>query len=163
RADGKEVKTDFDCTTDGKECEFKLDGQAAKISFWFNGTVLVEMESRGSNRETIVEKKMRLSGDGKSMSVEYVPVAGGGQAGEMLRPGSAVGPVGSGSRRVLRFGYAGVIALLVFSTAQAYRIQGIVSERRVDVYRQYVKQDEAISQLRRNSWLAGNYVRDFFL
>jgi len=84
RADGKEVKTDFDCTTDGKECEFKLDGQAAKISFWFNGTVLVEMESRGSNRETIVEKKMRLSGDGKSMSVEYVPVAGGGQAGKMV-------------------------------------------------------------------------------
>src|SRR5262249_6725551 len=47
RADGKEVKTDFDCTTDGKECELKLDGQAAKISFWFNGAVLVEMESRG--------------------------------------------------------------------------------------------------------------------
>jgi len=76
---------------------------------------------------------------------------------------SALGPVGSSSRTVLRFGYAAVIALLVFSTAQAYRIQGIVSERRVDVYRQYVKQDEAISQLRRNSWLAGNYVRDFFL
>ncbi len=81
----------------------------------------------------------------------------------MILSRSALGPIGASSRTVLRFGYAAVIALLVFSTAQAYRIQGIVSEQRVDFYRQYVKQDEAISQLRRNSWLAGNYVRDFFL
>ncbi len=67
------------------------------------------------------------------------------------------------SRTALRFGYGAVIAILVFSTFQAYRIEGIVSERHVDIYRQYVKQDEAISQLRRGIWLAGNYVRDFFL
>lgn len=69
----------------------------------------------------------------------------------------------SSSRAVLRIGYAAVIALLVFSTMQAYRIEGIASEQRVDIYRQYVEQDEAISQLRRNIWLAGNYVREFFL
>jgi signal transduction histidine kinase len=72
-------------------------------------------------------------------------------------------PTGGSSRAALRFGYAAVIAILVFSTVQAYRIQGIVSEQHVGIYRQYVKQDEAISQLRRNTWLAGNYVRDFFL
>src|SRR5262249_59346421 len=68
-----------------------------------------------------------------------------------------------GRRRVLSFGYAAIIALLVFSGVQAYRIQGIVSEQHVGIYRQYVKQDESISRLRRNIWLAGNYVRDFFL
>ena len=67
------------------------------------------------------------------------------------------------SRTALRFGYGAVIAILVFSTFQAYRIEGIVSEQHVDIYRQYVKQDEAISQLRRSIWLAGNYLRDFFL
>ncbi len=70
---------------------------------------------------------------------------------------------GGSSRRVLRFGYAAVIGLLVFSTVWAYRIQGIVSDQNVELYRQYVKQDEAISQLRRAVWLAGNDVRDFFL
>ena len=72
-------------------------------------------------------------------------------------------PMGVSSSTVLRFGYAAVIAILVFSTIQAYRIQGIVSEQHVGIYRQYVKQDEALSQLRRSIWLAGNYVRDFFL
>jgi signal transduction histidine kinase len=72
-------------------------------------------------------------------------------------------PMGVSSSAALRFGYAAVIAILVFSTIQAYRIQGIVSEQHVGIYRQYVKQDEALSQLRRSIWLAGNYVRDFFL
>lgn len=71
--------------------------------------------------------------------------------------------MGIGSSKVLRLGYAAVIAILVFSTFQAYRIQGIVSEQHVGIYRQYVKQDEALSQLRRGISLAGNYVRDFFL
>jgi signal transduction histidine kinase len=71
--------------------------------------------------------------------------------------------MGVSSSSVLRFGYAAVIAILVFSTIQAYRIQGIVSEKHIGIYRQYVQQDEALSQLRRSIWLAGNYVRDFFL
>jgi signal transduction histidine kinase len=72
-------------------------------------------------------------------------------------------PRGVSSRTVLRLGYGSVIAILVFSSVEAYRIQGIVSDEHVDIYRQYVKQDEAVSQLRRGIWLAGNYVRDFFL
>ena len=62
--------------------------------------------------------------------------------------------MGVSSSTVLRFGYVAVIAILVFSTIQAYRIQGIVSEKHIGIYRQYVKQDEALSQLRRGIWLA---------
>jgi hypothetical protein len=47
-SDGKEVKTDFDCSTDGKECITKLDGQPAIISFYFNGAALVEMDYKGT-------------------------------------------------------------------------------------------------------------------
>jgi hypothetical protein len=61
--------------------------------------------------------------------------------------------MGVSSSTVLRFGYVAVIAILVFSTIQAYRIQGIVSEKHIGIYRQYVKQDEALSQLRRGIWL----------
>ena len=49
------------------------------------------------------------------------------------------------------------------SSAEAYRIQNTVSEKHLEIYRHYVQQDAAVSQLRRTIWLAGNYVRDFFI
>jgi hypothetical protein len=83
-SDGKEVKTDFDCTTDGRECATKLDGQPAQISFYFNGAMLVEMEYKGRNRENIVKKRLQLLDDGKSMSVELIRVVGTEQPGKLV-------------------------------------------------------------------------------
>jgi hypothetical protein len=83
-ADGKEVKTDFDCTTDGKECSTTLDGQPAKISFYFNGAMLVEMDYKGRNRENIVKKRLQLADDGKSMNVELIRVVGAEQPGKLV-------------------------------------------------------------------------------
>jgi hypothetical protein len=82
--DGKEVKSDFHCTTDGKECSVKVDGQSAKVSFWYNGATLVELESKGSSRQMIVKRRLQLSADGKSMNVELIPVVGASQAGKMV-------------------------------------------------------------------------------
>jgi signal transduction histidine kinase len=66
-------------------------------------------------------------------------------------------------RAALRAGYGAVIAVLVLSAAEAYRIQVSVSRQHLESYRHYVEQDEALATLRRNLWLAGNYVRDFFI
>src|SRR4051794_40895180 len=66
-------------------------------------------------------------------------------------------------RTVLRAGYAGVVAILVLSAVEAYRIQSTVSRQHLEIYRHYVDQDQALSTLRLNLWLAGNYVRDFFI
>src|SRR5213080_2195131 len=66
-------------------------------------------------------------------------------------------------RTVLRAGYSAVIAVLVLSTVEAYRIQVSVSKRHLEIYRHFVEQEEALSTLRRNLWLAGNHVRDFFI
>jgi signal transduction histidine kinase len=66
-------------------------------------------------------------------------------------------------RAVLRAGYGAVIAVLIFSAVEAYRIQAGVSRQGVEIYRHYVDQDTALATLRRNLWLAGNYVRDFFI
>lgn len=72
--------------------------------------------------------------------------------------------IGGLSRRaVLRAGYGAVIAVLVFAAIEAYRIQTIVSEQHVEIYRHYVDQDATVAILRRNLWLAGTYVRDFFI
>lgn len=68
-----------------------------------------------------------------------------------------------GRRAVLRAGYAAVIAVLILSVVEAYRIQVNVSEQQVEIFRHYVGEEEALTTLRRNLWLAGNYVRDFFI
>jgi signal transduction histidine kinase len=56
-----------------------------------------------------------------------------------------------------------VIALLVLSAVEAYRIQMSVSDQHLEIYRHYVEQDAALATLRRNLWLAGTDVRDFFI
>lgn len=70
---------------------------------------------------------------------------------------------GLSKRAVLRAGYGAVIAVLVLSAAEAYRIQLSVSEQHLETYRNYADQDEALATLRRNLWLAGNDVRDYFI
>ena len=68
-----------------------------------------------------------------------------------------------GRRSVLRAGYAAVIGVLILSAVEAYRIQVNVSQQHIDIFYRYVDQEEALTTLRRNLWLAGNYVRDFFI
>ncbi len=68
-----------------------------------------------------------------------------------------------GKRAVLRAGYAVVVGVLVLSVVEAYRIQTTASRRHLEIYRHYVDQDQLLSTLRLNVWLAGNYIRDFFI
>ena len=72
-------------------------------------------------------------------------------------------PGGLSKRAVIRAGYGAVIAVLVLSAAEAYRIQVSVSEQHLETYRRNVDQDKAFQTLRLNLWLAGNDVRDFFI
>ncbi|HWB82840.1 MAG TPA: sensor histidine kinase [Bryobacteraceae bacterium] len=71
--------------------------------------------------------------------------------------------MGLSKRAVLRAGYGAIIAVLVVSAFEAYRIQIGVSQQHLEIYRHYVDEEETLSTLRRNLWLAGNYVRDFFI
>jgi signal transduction histidine kinase len=66
-------------------------------------------------------------------------------------------------RSAVRAGYGAVIAVLVLSAAEAYRIQTNVSQQHLEIYRHFVEQDEALTTLRRNLWLASIYVRDYFI
>ena len=66
-------------------------------------------------------------------------------------------------RAGLHAGYAAVIAVLVLSVVEAYRIQIGVSRQHLEIYRHFVEREEALATLRRNVWLVGNRVRDFFI
>jgi hypothetical protein len=62
-------KTELKCTTDGKEC--KISGAKATASFWYNGPMLVEMESKG---EHVTRYRMKLSADGKTLTVDTTSI-----------------------------------------------------------------------------------------
>jgi signal transduction histidine kinase len=72
-------------------------------------------------------------------------------------------PVARSRKRVLLYGYAALIALLVFASFEAYRIQESASTHHIDLVRRYSQQDEAMSALRNAIFVAGTRVRDFFI
>ncbi|MES1257616.1 MAG: sensor histidine kinase [Acidobacteriota bacterium] len=63
----------------------------------------------------------------------------------------------------LSLGYTVVLALLVCSTIEVYRLQRSLSAREVAVYRQHILRESAISELRDLIWLGSNDARGFFL
>jgi len=66
-ADGKERKITYTCTTDGRECE--VPETKAKASFWYNGPMLVRMETQ-HNGSNVTRERLKLSPDLKSLNVE---------------------------------------------------------------------------------------------
>ena len=62
-------KIEMKCTTDGKNC--KVSGDKATTSFWYNGPMLVEMETRGDH---VTRYRMKLSDDGKTLTVDTTSI-----------------------------------------------------------------------------------------
>ncbi len=66
---GASKKIELKCTIDGKEC--KVSGLKATASFWYNGPMLVEMESKGDH---VTRYRMKLSADGKTLTVDTTSI-----------------------------------------------------------------------------------------
>jgi hypothetical protein len=67
---------DFECATVGKDCDVKESGRHAKISLWFNGPKLVELETRGT---LTVKRRFTVTGDGDTMDLETIPIVPAGK------------------------------------------------------------------------------------
>ncbi len=63
---------DFECSIDGRECATKESGHSARVSLWFNGSKLVELETKGSD---VVKHRFGIYGGGDEMDLEVIPVA----------------------------------------------------------------------------------------
>jgi hypothetical protein len=61
-SDGKETVTEFNCTTDGKDC----DAKGEKVSLWYDGQDLVELDAG----DAVTRTRMTLAPDGKSISCD---------------------------------------------------------------------------------------------
>jgi hypothetical protein len=74
--EGNDLKEDYTCNLNGKDCDFKQEGHAAKVSLWHNGAKLVELVTRGSD---VVKRRFTLAPDGNSLSVEMSRISPSGK------------------------------------------------------------------------------------
>jgi hypothetical protein len=66
-------KTDaVECNVIGRDCDVKVGGHKAKVSMWFNGDMLVEMETRGNE---VVKRRFSIADDNtmKMETMQIVP------------------------------------------------------------------------------------------
>jgi len=68
---GEKVEADFTCSLNGAACQVKEKGHSEKLTFFFNGAKLVEIRERGSKT---FEQRLSVSADGKTLTVETVPL-----------------------------------------------------------------------------------------
>jgi len=99
---GTQRPTEVTCTMRGKSCKGTIHGDPATVSYWFNGTTLVEMMLQGKDNEHVIKTRRTLSGDGKRMTVEVMPITPPGkmESTVLIRvdPVSADAPVVSDAR-----------------------------------------------------------------
>lgn len=73
---GAQTVAGFECNTVGKECVVKDAGRKSKVSMWFNGPKLVELETKGAQ---VVKRRFSITGDGDAMELETIPIAPAGK------------------------------------------------------------------------------------
>lgn len=64
---------------------------------------------------------------------------------------------------VLRLGFGGMIALLLVSAFEAYRIQQTASRQTAQIYYRFVQETDTLYRIRRALFLGSIYTRDFLL
>lgn len=74
--EGSDKIAEYSCRADGQECEIKTSGKKAKVSMWFNGPALVQLETQGSN---VVKRRFAVRPQGETMELEVIPIVPGGK------------------------------------------------------------------------------------
>jgi hypothetical protein len=68
---------EIDCNTEGKECSARRSGKTVKVSLFYNGPKLVEIETRGND---VVRRRFDASGTGGMLRIEVMPMSPPGKA-----------------------------------------------------------------------------------
>lgn len=67
---GSKTLADFACVL-GQECEVKVGGRKVKVTMYFNGTRLVELETKG---EEVVKHRFGIGETSDALDLEVIPV-----------------------------------------------------------------------------------------
>jgi hypothetical protein len=68
---GDRVEANFTCPLNGNTCSVKENSRAEKVMMYFNGDKLVEIRERGNDA---IKQRLTVSADGKTLTVETVPL-----------------------------------------------------------------------------------------
>jgi hypothetical protein len=80
--DGRDLKSQFDCKTDGTDCVFDAGSYKAKVSVWYDGNALQILKTDGPKDDAVTQWKVVCT-DGSSLSIELTHIDPSGKA-EML-------------------------------------------------------------------------------
>lgn len=67
---------EFECGTGGRDCDATDSGHQAKVSMWFSGPKLVQLETRGND---VIKRRFAIVGQGDAMEVEVLPIVPAGK------------------------------------------------------------------------------------
>jgi hypothetical protein len=79
---GKQRKIVIQCNTDGKDCKIKENGQPTQVSMYYNDDRLVMLE-QWHGTDFVTKKRMKISDDGKTLTVEVMHIAPPGHKDEV--------------------------------------------------------------------------------
>jgi len=68
--------SEWTCGTSGQQCDLQ-GGRKGTVSAWYNGPILVVMETRGGS---VRKERVQLSSDKSAMTVELIPVVPPGKS-----------------------------------------------------------------------------------
>jgi len=80
--EGDKTVSTFRCGIAGKECKAKDRGHAVNVWFYFNGPMLVEVETMGENADSVIKRRFHVASG--ILTVDVIHVAPEGKEPEKL-------------------------------------------------------------------------------
>jgi hypothetical protein len=70
---GGQKSSEFECPPKGVDCDGTVEGKKAKVTLYYNGPALVQLETRGSD---ITKRQFTVTGQPDTMEIEVMPILG---------------------------------------------------------------------------------------
>lgn len=73
---GRQLTARFTCAIGGSQCDMDENGHKAKVSLWYDGSALMILKTNGPKEDETTERRLQLSPDGKTLTVQFTNFAG---------------------------------------------------------------------------------------
>jgi hypothetical protein len=74
---GDQKVSEFECPPKGADCEGTVEGKTAKVTMYYDGPALVQLETRGSD---VTRRRFTVTGQPDRMEIEVMPIVGADKA-----------------------------------------------------------------------------------
>jgi hypothetical protein len=71
---GQEKRREYTCSTMGRECDVSEGSQIDKLSIYYDGPKLVQLERLGKDADTVLKRIYELSEDGSMLTIQVTQI-----------------------------------------------------------------------------------------